>query len=189
LSEVGCSRMGCALGVARAEKREQERQEAEEKAREEANARVRKSSISLETETQQRYTILVKGYEEAIEALFNKLDIDGSGYLDAAEVSEVITLYTGTTFDSNQFFKWYETHGSKEVPTGKLSKQDFGWFIAEQATALPDPKRRMSGVITKIDESIEQVNRSRRPSRDAHDLGVPAARALSDVPPWSQAST
>ena len=121
-------------------------------------------------DSQARYGPIIKGHEGAIRSLFKKIDIDGDGHLVAGELKDVVEAYTGTEFDEEQFFKWFDVHtdnlewtasGTAKVsliasPDSQLDLKEFGWYVADVAEGLLG-KDSVASVIAELEKACEVV--------------------------------
>ena len=72
---------------------------------------------ATEVEEILKYSSIVSRSRESIRTLFEKLDVDGSGWLDKSEVKEVVAKYKGEAFDEAQFLGWFDVHGVRRRTT------------------------------------------------------------------------
>ena len=106
------------------------------------------------------YAKITKGHEAAIKGLFDKLDADSDGHLVAGELKDVVSKYTGETFDADKFFMFFDTHGAEKDAQGesgpdkKLDQKEFGWFLANQCESHAEPMKAMPTVIQKLEQII-----------------------------------
>ena len=106
----------------------------------------------------------------AIKALFNLLDVDGSGHLTVDELKEAVAFYEGAAFDEDLFLQWYDTNHAIEVERlgalrtdqlasagtadGQLDLTEFSWYLVEMAGA---DELKMGSVVEGFRDAIEYV--------------------------------
>lgn len=84
-----------------------------------------------------QYGRVLDGFEGHVAALFAKLDLNGSGYLEKTELKKVVERYNGEQFDEAEFMNWFDIHGSRgSRPDGKLDLKEFGWYLADVAKSF-----------------------------------------------------
>jgi len=93
-----------------------------------------------------------------IKGLFNKLDTDKSGKLDAAEMKRVIELYSGEKFVYDDFLGWYDSNGSHG--DGSFDVKEFGWYIADCAGI--DVPEKMVSTMDEFEAAIKEVQRQKQ---------------------------
>jgi len=96
---------------------------------------------------------IIKNYLAPIATLFRTLDEDGSGNLDASELTDVVTKAMGETFNAKEFFAAYDYEGV--FGDNKLDVNEFGWFLADLAMKVTgDPEEaeaNLPGVLVKFE--------------------------------------
>jgi len=107
--------------------------------------------VNLET-IKARYNPIVEGRDGAIKILFDKLDKNKDGMLEASELRDVVSAYTEKPFDEKQFFGWFDLYGQGGGPDGLLDLQEFSWYLADVAQSFGEPKKAISGVILKFEQ-------------------------------------
>lgn len=105
----------------------------------------------LEAQARKQYGPRIKGHEEKIKALFDKIDIDNDGYLDASELKAVVAEYSGDAFDEKQFFGWFDVLGQDGTPDSKLDLEEFGWYLADICGGFGE-RDVMPEVVKKFEE-------------------------------------
>ena len=115
---------------------------------------------SSEVYTNDLYNRRVEPHKETIKALFDRLDVDKSGYLSCNEMKDVVEFFEGDTFDAETFLSWYDTNhkehmgellpeegGNYSQADGKLDVTEFGWYIASAANCEPSGQRHAGGAL------------------------------------------
>ena len=97
-------------------------------------------------------------HEEALRALFDKIDADSDGTLQVAEFKGVVEECTGD-IDVDKFMKWYDTNGSAN---GTLDFAEFGWYMADTAwnmeASVDGASGKMPGLIEWFTEELDTIN-------------------------------
>jgi len=99
-----------------------------------------------------KYDPIIAGSLDAIKSLFDKLDANGSGLLEKAELKEVVSKYNGEAFNEGQFFAWFDRHGSSAYggPDGKLDLKEFGWYLADIACGFGEANAQRRAALPQI---------------------------------------
>jgi hypothetical protein len=106
----------------------------------------------------------------AIKALFDKLDISGTGKLSMDELRDVVAFYEGSEFDEASFLQWYDTNHAIQVERlgamrldkmeatdssdGELDLTEFSWYLVEAANC---DAAEMEKTIESFTEAIEYI--------------------------------
>ena len=101
----------------------------------------------------QQYVDTVKGHESAIKALFERIDASGEGELDASELSELVSTYSGEPFDEVTFIRAWNTDGDGIIDLG-----EFGMYVAGCAGGDTE---KMLEAITKLHTAMDHVEAKR----------------------------
>ena len=75
------------------------------------------------------YDRRVKPHAADIKETFMMIDTDKSGYIEMAEIKEIMTIINagiGMEFNEKEFLAWYDSNGSD--PDGKFDTREFGWY-------------------------------------------------------------
>jgi len=99
---------------------------------------------------------IAASHQDAIKALFDKLDANGNGTLEVEEFKGVVSAYNGEEVDVKQFMEWFDCNGT---PNGTLDFDEFAWYIADVAWSLKaefgNPKDKVPQVVVEFTRLAE----------------------------------
>ena len=86
-----------------------------------------------------KYAGILTGSLDSVKSLFDKLDANGNGLLEKAELKEVVSKYNGEAFNEAQFFGWFDTHGvrARPRPQRRATHGALLWLPPRLASLLP----------------------------------------------------